>query len=244
MATVQRVVRLGHAARNAHGLKTRQPLSAVTLVSADETLPDLVAPYADLLRDELNVQEIRWAEDRSAYVHHTVKPNYKLTGRRFGKRMKEVAGLLAAADGDALAAELEESGAVTIRLADGPETLSPEELDVRLEEREGTATQGDRELLVALSTELTPELVELGLAREVVNRLSTARKDASLDYADRIRVRYRADDALEAAIDAHRDWIAGETLAVELAPAAADGDGDLQSAPIDDHDFRFHMERA
>ena len=151
-------------------------------------------------------------------MSHEVKPHYPKTGPRFGKRMKEVAAALRAADGDRLAEALEADGKVTIEVGGEAVELSAEELEVRLDEREGIAAQGDRELLVALDTELTPELVAEGLAREVVNRIQTARKDADLDYADRIRVRYRADDALEAAIDTHRDWIAGETLAVEIAP--------------------------
>ncbi len=110
MAAIQRIVRLGHAARNLHGLKTRQPLAAVTLVTADVALPGLVMPYADLLKDELNVREIRWAEDRTQYVHHEVRPVFPKTGPRFGKQMPEVKRALESADGDALAAELERCG--------------------------------------------------------------------------------------------------------------------------------------
>lgn len=241
MAAVQRIVRLGHAARNAHSLKTRQPLSAVTLVTADESLPGKVGPYADVLADELNVQEIRWAADRSEYVHHEVKPVFPKTGPRFGKRMKEVQQLLAQADGDALAAELEAHGRITLELAEGPEELSAEELEVRLVEREGTATQGDRELLVALDTTLTPELEAEGWAREVVHRIQTARKEADLDYADRILVRYRADEALGRAITTHRDWIAEQTLAAELSDGA-DLPSGARDAPVEGMGFRFTIE--
>jgi isoleucyl-tRNA synthetase len=113
-------------------------------------------------------------------------------------------------------------------------------VEIRLIEREGTATQGDRELLVALDTALSPELVDEGRAREVVHRIANARKQAQLDYADRIRVRYRADDELERAIEAHRDWIAGETLAVEITPALSD-DG-LDSEPVDELAFAFAIQ--
>ncbi len=221
MAAIQRIVTLGHAARNLHGLKTRQPLAAVTLVTADESLRGLVEPYAELLEDELNVKEIRWAADRSVYVHHEVKPIFPKTGPRFGKRMPEVKKALDSADGDALAAELERAGKITIPLSDGSADLSADEVEVRLVEREGTATQGDRELLVALSTELTPELEAEGLAREFVHWVQQARKKEDLDYADRIRVSYEADAGMTAAVDAHLDWIKGETLAVEIVGAAS-----------------------
>jgi isoleucyl-tRNA synthetase len=244
MAVVQRIVTLGHAARNLHGLKTRQPLALVTLVTADESLPGVVAPYADLLRDELNVKEIHWAADRTQYVHHEVRPIFPKTGPRFGKRMPEVKKALEAADGDALAAALEKEGKITIQLSDGPADLSQEEVEVRLIEHEGTATQGDRELLVALETRLTPDLVAEGWAREVVHRLQTARKEVDLDYADRIRVVYAAAPELEDAIAANRDWIAGETLAVELIPQRGVDSGVLREAAIEGLAFAFAIQRV
>jgi len=229
MAAIQRIVTLGHAARNLHGLKTRQPLPAVTLVTADESLRGLVElrpELLELLKDELNVKEVRWAADRNVYVHHEVKPVFPKTGPRFGKRMPEVKKALDSADGDALAAELERAGKITIQLADGPAELSAEEVEVRLVERAGTATQGDRELLVALSTELTPELEAEGLAREFVHWVQQARKKEDLDYADRIRVAYEAGAEMKAAVDAHLDWIKGETLAVEVVGAVGGAVGE------------------
>jgi isoleucyl-tRNA synthetase len=241
MDAVLRIVRLGHAARNTHSLKTRQPLAAVTLVTANEALPGLVTPYADLLKDELNVRDIHWAAERSEYVRHEVRPVFPKTGPRFGKRMSEVKRALESGDGDALAHQLETAGKVTIEISDGSHDLSPEEVEVRLIEREGMATQGDRELLVALDTRLTPELIAEGWAREVARSIQTARKDADLDYADRIRVSYEADPEIEAAVEAHREWIMGETLAVELAKA--DGT-ELKSAPVEGRAFAYSIERA
>ena len=217
MGAVLRIVRLGHAARNSHGLKTRQPLAAVTLVTANDTLPNLLEPYTDLLQQELNVHTIRWAEDRAVYVHHEVKPFFPKCGPRFGKQMKEVQKALAQSDGDTLAGRLEAGGKITLDLSTGPVDLTVEEVEVRLIEREGTATQGDRELLVVLDTELTPALIAEGWAREIVSRIQSARKEADLDYADRIRVRYTAEGDLVTAIETHRDAIAAETLAVELS---------------------------
>ena len=230
MTAVQRIVRLGHAARNTHGLKTRQPLAAVTLVTADRDLERRVQPQLDLLRDELNVRQVRWARQRSDYVHHEVVPVFPRLGPRLGKRMQLLKKALAEAD-----------GLIRVDLDGEPVELEAADVEVRLVEREGTATQGDRELLVALETELTPELVAEGWAREVVHRVQAARKTADLDYADRIRVRYRADEKLAAAVDAHRDWIANETLAVELAPS---DDNDLTSAPVESMDFALAIERT
>ena len=242
MAAIQRIVRLGHAARNEHGLKTRQPLAAVTLVTSDPALPEVIAPQVDLLLDELNVKAVHWAADRALYVHQEVRPIFPKTGPRFGKRMAEVKKALAEADGDALAAELERAGRVTIALADGPVDLAADEVEVRLIERPGMATQGDRELLVALDTALDQKLVDEGWAREVIHHLQTARKDAGLDYADRIRVRFDAAPALAAAIAAHRETIQRETLAVALEPQPSAAD--LASHPVEGMAFGFTIQRA
>ncbi len=244
MATVQRIVRLGHAARNVHSLKTRQPLAAVTLVAADSTLAAAVAPYLDILRDELNVKEVRWAADRKEYVHADVRPIFPKLGKRFGKRMPEIKAALEAASGEALLEQLEATGKLTIDLAGEPIELVTEEVEIRLVEREGTATQGDRELLVALDTHVTPELLAEGWAREVVSRIQTARKEQHLDYADRIRIRFRAAEPLATAIATHRDWILGETLGVEFVGATEAGDTEgLAEAPIEGHDFAFAIEK-
>jgi isoleucyl-tRNA synthetase len=240
------VVALGRAARNAHNHKTRQPLAGITLIaSAGAAFRGSIERHDELVTDELNVKEIRWAGNRADYVRHEVRPNFRALGKRLGPLMPKVKAALEAADGDRLVETLEESGA--IELEAGGETLRLErsDLEVRLIEKEGLATAGDRELLVALDTALTPELEAEGLAREVVNRIQSARKEADLDYADRIRVRYRAGEELEAAIETHRGWIAGETLAVELARVEPGGDGagpELAAAEIERHDFALAIE--
>ena len=240
MALVQRIVKFGHAARNTHSLKTRQPLASVTVVSADSSTRSLVAPYDDLLRDELNVKAIEWAEDRSAYVHHEVRPIYPKCGPRFGKQMKEVKSVLEAANGEDLAVRLEAGESVQIELSTGAVDLAPDELEVRLIEREGMATEGDAELLVALETELSETLVAEGLAREVINRIQTSRKQAKLDYADRIAVKYSTSDEIAAVIEAFEDWVGAETLASSFE--RVDESEELAEAPIDDQPFQLAIE--
>ncbi|HEV8629528.1 MAG TPA: isoleucine--tRNA ligase [Thermoanaerobaculia bacterium] len=244
MRMVQQVVALGRAARNTHELKTRQPLAGVTLVSRDEqrVFAWLAGAGGELVKDELNVKQIRFAENRGDFVRHEVRPNFRLLGKRLGAQMPKVKAALEAADGDALAAELEERGAVTLTVDGQPVELSRDELEVRLEEKPGLATAGDRELLVALDTALTPELVAEGWAREMVHRIQAARKEADLDYADRIRVRYHAAPELAAALAAHREWIASETLALALEETE-DGSG-LSPAPIDGRDFALRIDRV
>ena len=243
VGVAKRIVGLGRAARNTHDLKTRQPLAAATLVFAPEALGVDVRAHVervrDLVLDELNVKEIRWAERRGEFVTHEVRPNFRVLGKRLGAKMKSVQAAMLALDGDALAEAIERDGRIELEIDGETIALATEEVEVRLNEKPGMATAGDRELLVVLDTQLTPELVAEGRAREVVNRIQAARKEAGLDYADRVRVRYRAAPELEAAIGRHRDWIAGETLAVEWAP----GDEALVPAPIDNLDFAVAVEQ-
>lgn len=225
MLRVQQVVALGRAARNTHSLKTRQPLAGVTLVAhSEEAIRPALERFAELVQDELNVKEIRWAERRGDFVRQEVRPNFRLLGKKLGPRMPKLKALLESGDGDALAEQLEEQGAIELEVDGEPVRLEREELEVRLVEKPGMATAGDRELLVALDTELTPELVREGLAREFVHKVQSARKDGGLDYADRIVVRYRAADEEAEAIREHAEWIKGETLALELVET---GEGEL-----------------
>ena len=160
--------------------------------------------------------------------------------------MKAAQAALLAADGDVLAEALARDSRIVIALDGETLELRPEDLEVRLIEKEGMATANDGELLVALDPRLTPELIAEGRAREVVNRLQTARKEAGLDYGDRIRVRYSAAPELEAAIGTYRDWISGETLAVawEAEGIGPGTDDALTAAPVDDLAFAFAIVRA
>jgi len=245
VSLAKRIVGLARAARSNHNLKTRQPLPSMVLVFSREIqgvdVRDHVERVRDMILDEVNVKEIRWAERRGDFVTHEVRPNFRVLGKRLGARMKAVQAALAAADGDALAGTLETTGRVRLDLDSGAVELGPDDLEVRLIEKEGLATAGDRELLVVLDTHLTPELIAEGRAREVVNRIQGARKDAGLDYADRIRIRYAAAPELEAAIAAWRDWIAGETLAAAWAPL--DG-GAAAETEIDGLALTFALERV
>jgi isoleucyl-tRNA synthetase len=240
MRLAQRIVGLARAARATHNLKTRQPLSSMVLVFSRQAqraeVEHQVERVREIILDEVNVQQILWAESRGEFVVHEVRPNYRVLGKKLGKRMKAVQAVLAGADGDALAEALERDGRIAIEAEGERIELGGEDLEVRLIEKEGLATAHDRELLVALDTQLTPALIDEGRAREVVSRIQAARKEAGLDYADRIRVRYRAAPELEAAIAAHREWIGGETLTVEWLPA---GDAELAATEVDGLELAF-----
>ena len=147
---------------------------------------------------------------------------------------------LAEADGSALYTLLEEHGSFQIEIEGETVELSKDEVEVRLKAREGYAAASTGGRVVVLDTRVTDELRLEGLAREVVNRIQTARKTMNLPYEARIRVTYAAEGAVAEAIDARAAHIAGETLAKNLT--AGPPEGRIFDVEIDGSDFRFGIE--
>jgi len=257
MATdrARRVVSLGHAARKESGVRVRQPLSRVTLICAEEGVRSAVGRHLDVILDELNVKAVEWAEDEAEFVSYEYKPNFRNLGPRFGKQAKVVAGWInknaeeitsQLAKNSGTPAPGSDDAAVNWVEAeiDGEKLIVDEGLfDVNLKEKPDTVAQRDGQLLLVLDTSVSHELKLEGLAREVVNRLQGARKNLDLDYADRITVRYTAEDGLEEAVTAHRGYITGETLATTFT-RVDNLDGEAEETSIDGTAFKFTVERV
>ena len=225
-AACRRLVGLGRAARNRSGIRTRQPLSEI-VVSGARLGPAVEAQLAE----ELNVKAVRYDDQAADYVTHALKPVFPKLGPRLGKLVPAIAKALAAyAPGEASAAadRLAAGRKLSLTVAGQTVELAPEEVEVRVTEREGFAVEADAGLQGALATVVSEELLWEGLAREVINRIQRARKDADYAVADRIDVRLACGGVLRRAIEAHREHIAGEVLAERLdlcdSPAELGGD--------------------
>jgi isoleucyl-tRNA synthetase len=212
MALVRRLVDLGRAARAESKTKTRQPL-ARALVSASgwELLPEELRA---LVAAELNVVTLeRLSGD---LVDVTVKANFRVLGKRFGKRTQTVADAIHAADGPALAAALSTGTAAVV--VDGETVaLSAEELIVTETPRSGWAVASGHGETVALDLELTADLRRAGLLRDAVRLIQDGRKSNGLDVSDRIELWWRADGDLAAALREGASRLADEVLAVEVS---------------------------
>jgi isoleucyl-tRNA synthetase len=210
MDAARRLVALGRSARTDAGVKVRQPLRRALLLHPGIELDDAVRGQ---IADELNVHELEDVDTLSGLLSWTVVPNFSALGPRLGKRVNAVKAALAAADGDALHDELQRTGAIVI---DG-ETLSADEVELRATRHESFALAEDGGWAVALDLALDDELRSEGLARELTRALNEARKEIGLEISDRVRIAVSSDDqALLAALDAHRKRIANEVLALEL----------------------------
>jgi isoleucyl-tRNA synthetase len=217
MALAREIVSLGRAARMDAKLKVRQPLSRVEVVLADGQHLEWLEDHAGLVREELNVKQVEYIQHADQYINYTVLPDLKRLGPRLGKRLPALRQALAKADGARLRAELEAAGEVALELDGERVTLSRDDLQVRLQAKPGwTAAQG-RASVVVLSTELTPELLQEGLARELVHTIQSLRKDQNYEYTDRIAVGLETESTeLRTAAEAFADYIRGETLATQL----------------------------
>jgi isoleucyl-tRNA synthetase len=206
MDRVRAVCSVARTLREEHAVRVRQPLAR--LVVAGPGAADL-APYTWLLEDEVNVKSVELREDAQELATRRLVPNARRLGPRLGPEMKQV--LEAARRGDF---ELLPEGRVRV----AGQRLEPGEFELRLEARAGIACRAlpSGEAVVGLDLELTPELEQEGLARDLVRAVQQARKDAGLHVSDRIRLALALEGALQPAARRFRDYLAAQTLAVEL----------------------------
>jgi isoleucyl-tRNA synthetase len=215
MALARQVVTLGHAARAQANVKVRQPLGKV-VVFAPGRSSDLAAMH-DLILDELNVKELEAAQEAEELVTYRLLPVNKLLGPKFGKSFPRVrAALSAITDAAAAATALESGESLTLNLDGQSVELTADEVLVQTDARPGLAVLSESGITVALDTLLTPELVAEGLAREVVRRIQTMRKEADFQLDDHIVTTYVTDDELASVITQWAAYVKAETLSDEL----------------------------
>jgi isoleucyl-tRNA synthetase len=217
MAVVRNIVSLGLRVRAENRLKVRQPLSKVEVTLSHAELDERIRCYGDLIAEELNVQAVDFVHGGEEHVEYRVKPNFRRLGPRVGKKMPAVKKALAAADGSSLRKSILENGKAKLDVEDGTIELDLEDVEVAVQAKEGYAAAGDETAVVVVSTELTADLVEEGIYRELLNRIQTLRKDLGLEYTQRIKLAIAGSDQLNRILDAHREHFMKETLCVELS---------------------------
>jgi len=224
MVVVREIVSLGRAARMGAKLKVRQPLAKVEVILVDRQQQHWLEDHSALIAEELNVKQVEYTPHAEEYISYTVLPDLKRLGPRLGKRLPQLKTALAQADGGELLARLERDGEVAVDLPEGPVELDREDLQVRLQAKEGWAAAQGPDCVVVMSTELTDELIAEGWARELVHAIQTQRRETGCEYTDRIVVGIVSEDGqLAAAAERFADYIQGETLAVQLKPSPLKG---------------------
>jgi isoleucyl-tRNA synthetase len=238
MGLIRELASLGLAARAKVGVRVRQPLEAAEVVLAQPERAAALAPLVELLRDELNVREIRFTQDAERFVTFRVKPDYPRLGKRLGKDMKACAAVLARTPGAEVRRAVLGEG-FEVALPSGPILLTSEDVVVEVQPKEHFQAAGSASAVVVLHADLDDDLREEGLAREVLARIQTRRREMDLGYTDRIRVRVGGDEAVRNAAERFAEFLKNEALAVDLLVETARGD-DL----VDDHPFHLDVVAA
>ncbi len=223
MALVMKLASIGHAARNKANRKVRQPLAEAAFVLGNLEEKSIIDTYAELLQDELNVKQIRLLSTAGEAAAFQLNPLPKQLGQKYGNKFPAIRQAILGMQADPVAQKLLSGETIKVDVAGTELEILPEEVEVRIQAKEGFAVASEGAYLAALVIDLTPELESEGLAREFVRRVQDLRKQAEFDIADRIDVFFQATPKLGAAIMQFKEYISIETLAKTLKSAPASG---------------------
>jgi len=224
MEVVQRVVALGRAARNDSNVKVRQPLSRLLVRVPGDELAQAVQRHAEQIREELNVKRVEVLPQDAQLVSYRIRPNLPVVGKRLGKLIPQIREALLRSDASTIATQVARGERVSLEIAGQQIELTPADLLIESTAAAGFACAEAGGYLVGLDLALTEELRQEGLARELVRSVQEARKEAGLDLSDRISLDIEGNAPVMAALSAHREYVAAETLASRWGrppPAAA-----------------------
>ncbi len=240
MRTAQTVVFLARSLRERSRIKTRQPLRRILVPVDSAELQARIESVGEIIREEINVKTIEFVGDDNDIVKKSVKPDFKVIGKKYGKQTKGVAAWIRNMSGADIAV-LERDGGIEAQIDDATLRIEAEDVEIQFEDIEGWLVASEGGVTVALDTELNPELINEGLAREFVNRIQNMRKDAGFDVTDRISIVYRGSEQMAAALEATRDYICAETLCENLH--SGDGNGAMQTVQINEEEISVGLTR-
>lgn len=238
MAVVMEACTAASSARNAANIKNRQPLSKL-FVKADRPLSKF---YLDIIADELNVKEVEEISDASGYISYLFKPQLRTLGPRFGKQLGEVRNALSALDGAKAKKELDENGSVTLTLSTGEVKLGAEDLLIEVKQTEGFESVSGNNVIVALDTHITPELLEEGFVREIISKLQTMRKEADFNVTDNINVCMTGNEKIAEITERNKAVICENTLA--LSVSYTEGEGYTKQWDVNGETVTFTVAKA
>jgi isoleucyl-tRNA synthetase len=214
-------------------IKVRQPLNRMMLPVSDPNFRKQVEAVKMLVLNEVNVKEIEYITDTSGILVKRIKPNFKTLGPRFGKLMKEISGAINGLDQEQIAA-FEKTQAFEIELGGERFQLSLEDVEIISEDIPGWLVANEGVITVALDINITEELRQEGIARELVNRIQNIRKESGFDVTDKIEVLIEKHDLITSAVETHGKYIGSQTLAKNVSLADRLENGGSKRIDIDD----------
>ena len=219
MKELLEIVVLGRACRNTANIKNRQPIGTM-YVKAEKKMGEF---YTDIIADELNVKEVKFADDVESFISYSFKPQLRTVGPKYGKLLGGIRQALTDINGTAAMNELRTNGVLKLDINGNDVELTEEDLLIETAQTEGYVSESDGETSVVLDTNLTPELIEEGFVREIISKIQTMRKEAGFEVMDKIVVYAHGNDKIQDVMKAHEDEIKSEVLADEMVLGQTDG---------------------
>ena len=219
MEELLKIVVLGRAARNTANIKNRQPIGTM-YIKADKEMGQF---YTDIIADELNVKEVKFANDVESFISYSFKPQLRTVGPKYGKLLNGIRTALAEINGTEAMNELRSTGLLTLDINGNKVELSEEDLLIETAQTEGYVTEADGDISVVLDTNLTPELIEEGFVREIVSKVQTMRKEAGFEVMDKIHIYAKDSDKILELMKNHKEEIMSEVLAEDMTLGTTDG---------------------
>ena len=219
MKELLEIVVLGRACRNTANIKNRQPIGTM-YVKAEKKMSEF---YTDIIADELNVKEVKFADDVESFISYSFKPQLRTVGPKYGKLLGGIRQALTDINETAAMNELRTNGVLKLDINGNDVELTEEDLLIETAQTEGYVSESDGETSVVLDTNLTPELIEEGFVREIISKIQTMRKEAGFEVMDKIVVYAHGNDKIQDVMKAHEDEIKSEVLADEMVLGETDG---------------------
>ena len=219
MEELLEIVVLGRACRNTANIKNRQPIGTM-YVKAEKKMDKF---YTDIIADELNVKEVKFADDVESFISYSFKPQLRTVGPKYGKLLNGIRTALSEIDGTAAMKELRDNGVLVLDIDGNRVELAEEDLLIETAQSEGYVTETDGETSVVLDTNLTPELIQEGFVREIISKVQTMRKEAGFEVMDKIIVYAKDNDKIMDIMKANQDEIKREVLAENIILGEAEG---------------------
>ena len=219
MKELLEIVVLGRACRNTANIKNRQPIGTM-YVKAEKKMSEF---YTDIIADELNVKEVKFADDVESFISYSFKPQLRTVGPKYGKLLGGIRQALTDINGTAAMNELRTNGVLKLDINGNDVELTEEDLLIETAQTEDYVSESDGETSVVLDTNLTPELIEEGFVREIISKIQTMRKEAGFEVMDKIVVYAHGNDKIQDVMKAHEDEIKSEVLADEMVLGETDG---------------------
>ena len=219
MDEVLKIVVMGRAARNTAAIKNRQPIGRM-FVKAENELSEF---YQEIIEEELNVKKVEFTDDVRAFTSYSFKPQLKTVGPKYGKQLGNIKNALANLDGNAAMDTLNETGKLTFNF-DGTEVeLTKDDLLIDTAQMEGFVSEGDNTVTVVLDTNLTPELIEEGLVREIISKIQTMRKEAGFEVMNHIALYASGNERIAQILEKYGDEIKEDVLADSILEGQTGG---------------------